>query len=215
MINIQWPGIVLTALLFARTAFAAETNVYFLPVDRRAYFGEKAKARAYAEQLEAAKNSPESRPAELDPEGHWGAIVSGFQLGIRLSTNTFAVGELIKATVIVRNTTTNSLKLFAPQADLIQLVITTNSETPLPQPPRKLMLSGPVALGIPERRQIRYSLDVNKTFNLTAAGPHHIMAKRLVQAEVGGTNVELSSAVAEFNLVSPREAGNSSSAKKP
>lgn len=192
----------------------SETNVVYLPLDVVAHVGRNANERAYAEQMEAAKSSPESRPAELDPEGHWGAIVCGFQLGIRFSTNAFAVGVPIKATVVVRNTTTNSLNLLAPQADSIHLVMTNISENLLPRLPKKLTFSGPVSLSIPEHRQIRYFLDVDQAFNLTAAGTYHIIAKRLVQAEVGGTNVELSSAVAEFNVVSPPESGNSSSAKK-
>src|ERR1035438_8320956 len=103
-------------LSIAVAVFAGDTNVIYLPVDPRGYVGETARIKAYAEQTEAAKGRPESRPAELDPEGHWGTVTAGVQLSIRLSKNFFALGQPIEATVTLRNVTTNSMNLLSAGA---------------------------------------------------------------------------------------------------
>ena len=46
---------------------------------------------------------PKCRPAEDDPEGHWGAPSEGYQLSIRLEKETFTNGEPITASVLLRN----------------------------------------------------------------------------------------------------------------
>ena len=48
---------------------------------------------------------PESRPADQDPEGHWGSPTEGFQLSVRFPTNTFRVGDPIVAYAYLRNLT--------------------------------------------------------------------------------------------------------------
>jgi len=54
-------------------------------------------------QIENAKNALDSRPAENDPEGHWGNVTEGFQLSIRLPKSSFTNGEIISAVVTLRN----------------------------------------------------------------------------------------------------------------
>jgi len=188
-------------LTLAGITYAQDTNVYYLPFDPKAYFGVQAKASARQEQLEFAKRLPECRPAELDPDGHWGAVICGFQMGLRFSTNTFVLGEPIEATVIIRNTTTNSLTLFAPQAESLQILVTNGSKDVLPESPKKLMISGPASLRFPERRQLRYSLAMDKKVIFPAPGTYHIKVKRLVQADTGNGNVELSSTAARLVLL--------------
>ncbi len=53
------------------------------------------------------KGGPESRLAAADPEGHWGEIIGGLQLGLRFKTNTFRSGEPIIGYAFIRNIATN------------------------------------------------------------------------------------------------------------
>jgi hypothetical protein len=55
--------------------------------------------------LEAALKSPESRPAAEYPEGHWGPVVKGWQLSLRLSTNAVSPGQPLYGTMLLRNVT--------------------------------------------------------------------------------------------------------------
>jgi hypothetical protein len=74
-------------------------NVLYLPADPRGYFGEVPNARAYVEQMEAAKNCPACLPAELNSEGHWGKPIAGLQSSIRFQTNVFGSGQPIDVRV--------------------------------------------------------------------------------------------------------------------
>lgn len=67
-------------LLPACGALAVETNVIYVPLESGVPLSDAVRGRTYERQLELAKNLPESRPAELDPEGNWGAVASGLQL---------------------------------------------------------------------------------------------------------------------------------------
>lgn len=60
-------------------------------------------------KINAAQKSPESRPADEDPEGSWGRVQNGFQLSIRTDKRSYAVGEPIKATILLRNVTNTPL----------------------------------------------------------------------------------------------------------
>ena len=59
----------------------------------------------HIKDIERATNSPESRPADQDLEGHWGQATNGFQLSLRFETETFTNGELIVAVTLMRNIT--------------------------------------------------------------------------------------------------------------
>src|SRR5208283_3230576 len=63
--------------LAAFIAAAVDTNGFYLPMDRGG------RAWDTAAIAERAKRLPECRPAERDPEGHWGKIAAGLQLGLR------------------------------------------------------------------------------------------------------------------------------------
>jgi len=205
---------VIAAWTVAMSLHATDTNIYYLPLDPRAYLG-LTRPPENPQQVEAARRAPESRPAELDPEGHWGTITSGFQMGIRFATNTFALGQPIKATVIIRNASTNSLVLFYPQIESIHLVATNSPGNVRPQPTQKLRVSGPIGLGFPEHRQKNYNIDVDQALNFNTPGTYQIVAKRLIHADAGGANVELYSASAPIKLIPVNEGPGGTNSTKP
>jgi hypothetical protein len=65
-----------------------------------------------ADLVTEALKKPECRPADLDREGHWGTVVSGWQLGVRTEKNAFAAGEKLPAMLFMRNVTTNDQLYF-------------------------------------------------------------------------------------------------------
>ncbi|MDR3560924.1 MAG: hypothetical protein P4N59_05730 [Negativicutes bacterium] len=93
---------------------AQDTNVEFWPEEGPRHLGESNKyvSESNAKGLNSAMASGELRPAEFDPDGHWGAAVYGVQLSIRSKTNVFLSGDPIPVSVIIRNTTTNSRSVY-------------------------------------------------------------------------------------------------------
>jgi hypothetical protein len=82
-------------------------NIYV--TDRDTVFRSSDGAMVLKRSVEEAMKSPECRPAEQDPEGHWGAPTNGFQLSLRLSKTNYSCAEPIEAMVYLRNLTTNLL----------------------------------------------------------------------------------------------------------
>jgi hypothetical protein len=192
-------------LTFFGNIRAQDTNTIFLTVDSKAYFGEGAISNAYVGQAEAATGLPESRPSELDPEGHWGGAVGGFQMSIRFSTNRFEVGVPIVATVLIRNAGTNAIILMAPHSSSIEFLATDiYGKSLLAMGTSKVTVSGPTSLRIPGHRQIRYSFDLGKMFNFTKPGSYRVIARRNLLYKLT-EKIELSSAPATVEVVdSPR-----------
>ena len=68
----------------------------------------------HIKDIETATNSPESQPADKDPEGHWGQATNGFQLSLRFEKETFTNGEPIMAITLMRNITSQPQNYFQP-----------------------------------------------------------------------------------------------------
>jgi len=66
-------------------------------------------------QMVKAVNNPESQPARLDTNGHWGEVLFGFQVGLRFSKSTFTNGEPVNAIVYLRNA--SDAQIFWPPID--------------------------------------------------------------------------------------------------
>lgn len=78
----------------------------------------------------------ERLPAIKDPDGHWGSVVRGIQLGVRSATNVFCTNDEIHIYAFERNTTTNPVSIphWASGLGLI-LMIQDASGTMLRTPP--------------------------------------------------------------------------------
>ena len=86
---------------------SADTNKFYVTDTAQTHYG--GKVTITQEQIERAKHAPESRPAERDPEGHWGLVSEGFQLSLRFGKASFTNAEPIWARVIIRNVTDQQL----------------------------------------------------------------------------------------------------------
>jgi hypothetical protein len=181
----------------------------YLPVDRNLYVGDDAAANAYAGQLEAAKHSSECRPAELDPEGHWGPVYSGYQLSLRFSNDICHVGEKIAAVVVLRNVTTNALVASAPDRSSIWFEARDGQGKSLG---RKLAFTTPSShedFILPLHRQIAYTFDVQELYDLKSAGQYIVTAQRRVETDQGEVISEVSSAPATIKLLPAQDASES------
>src|SRR5208283_3792745 len=155
------------------TAGADDTNVFYIPLDRSGQF------RDAAAVAESAKRRPEGRPAELDPEGHWGKIAAGLQLGLRFSTNTFLIGEAVDATVIVRNTATNVLNVPFANMDSIEIFVRKDGKpAPAHIPPWLFGSRGRPVLPLPPRNQLEHpGYALNQAFDLSSPGVYEVFAQ--------------------------------------
>lgn len=106
---------ILSWLVLATSIFAQDTNDVFYPEEPEEgnypNLFSTAREEHDAHLRETAIKNGECRPAELDPEGHWGLVVYGFQASIRSKTNVFLVGTNIPVAIVFRNTTTNVLSI--------------------------------------------------------------------------------------------------------
>jgi hypothetical protein len=76
---------------------------YFTLDDSLTTYDAKGRLIIRPQKIREASLAQESRPAKDDPEGHWGAIIEGFQLSIRFRKRLFCSNEVITATCIIRN----------------------------------------------------------------------------------------------------------------
>jgi len=185
------------------TNFVPGTNAIYVPLEPGVPLSDAVRRRAYEAQLELAKNLPESRPAELDPEGNWGPLASGLQLGIRLSTNTFVSGQPIRATVILRNTSTNSIVLptFGPWSIDLNALDGGHQALKAANRSKWYTYSGTANLPLTPKRQLSYVFDLNDIFDLRTPGKYYLSAKRL--KEWWGVLPEVQSGTAQISVVEP------------
>ena len=109
--------ILLTALILSTSlaTVLAETNQFYLTDDFVTHYGDTLPFTP--EQIESAKHAKDCRPAEQDPEGHWGQPTEGFQLSIRLQKESFTNGEPVTACVILRNVSGRLLRYLTARFD--------------------------------------------------------------------------------------------------
>jgi hypothetical protein len=189
-------------LILNSAAVASETNVVYLPYEQASYFGEEIKVAAYKRAVKAARDLPECKPAEFDPEGHWGEIEAGLQMSIRFAKRVFTAREHIEATVIIRNTTTNYINVLAPITASIELIVLNNRKEPAGKSRPELVVSGPSSLLLPGRRQIKFQLLLNNLpSQLTAGETYYVYARRRVSEHLGESVSNLKSAQAKIRII--------------
>jgi|GEM_PF-3848932 len=97
-----WLGAVVN--LSAQMTNSIPTNI-FLTDDGKVFWYKPGKRLIDAKKIKEAQNSPESRPADQDPEGNWGLATNGFQLSLRLEKEIFTNGEPVVVVTLMRNIT--------------------------------------------------------------------------------------------------------------
>lgn len=114
-------------MLAASTLALAQTNRVYITDDRP----ENLKPfTPTPDQIERARHSVESRPAAEDSSGNWGPVTEGFQMSIRLKKSRFTNGEPIRATILLRNVSDQTLGYFAsiPKGNELQLLASRNGQ---------------------------------------------------------------------------------------
>lgn len=154
----------LTACL---SATAAATNALFLPVDAKPFGSLAANAEYNAREQTNAIRSGECKPADQDPEGHWGKVVNGFQLSIRSATNAFVRGHPATVTVLLRNSTTNALQSLGGY--YVATVFLTDGAGHERQATPLGSFSGPMSATIPGMRQLKDTITLRAYPNRPAA----------------------------------------------
>ena len=151
----------------------------------------------------AALKAPESRSAENDPEGHWGPIVAGWQLSLRLSTNTFAPGQPLSGTVLLRNVTDNEKEYYYVATEREAFPVTwvkedikATNRIVAPQPEG---LISPHGFAFHPRSQRRFELQLAKPPGAT--GKFRVSVSTRVYEQ--GTDLEVSSGGVPVTLLSP------------
>ena len=87
------------------------------------------------EKIAEAKMSPDAR--RKDPEGEWGEPHDGFQLGLRVEKSSFATGEGILVTLIMRNVSDSDRYFWSASSGAllndIELTVTDVNQQTLPR----------------------------------------------------------------------------------
>ena len=167
-------------------------------------------------KLQKARTAKESRPAHLDPEGNWGEPSSGMQMSIRLDKSSYKVGELVNATIIMRNLEQK------PKEYLVLLPFDLGfglslfvSGKPMPVPTKaearepnafgkrlsKLVMGGH-SFGLSPREQRKHELCLNWFYDLAQPGSYQIMASRDIDDPDSGGKSLISTKSAAFEIVS-------------
>jgi hypothetical protein len=88
-------------ILAQTTGSRSSTN--FFRTDNRSGFDAESKDDEERSEIK------ESRPADQDPDGHWGPALDGLQLSLRFKKQAYTNGENIIAIVLIRNVSSNSI----------------------------------------------------------------------------------------------------------
>jgi hypothetical protein len=139
-------SLILILLLLCLNVQAEDTNTYYITDDGSWMLsGHQGTILTDPVALAEAKKQRECLPADEFPEGNWGEIRDGMQLSMRFETNYFALGQPIKAILLIRNVT-NVLSHYwiayfsytsePPYDGPIRFVTTDSNGTPLSIKPR-------------------------------------------------------------------------------
>ncbi len=209
-INIlKTPIITSIFLLIFSTPLIAQTNLFFATEEIHTH----ALFVPTDDQIQQAKKAEESRPAAVDPEGHWGGIVEGFQLSIRFSKDTFTNSEPIIASILLRNVSDkpNKYFVFLPKDNEMKFnVFMGNKQLQKNdeitdqmtfQEKLRHVNNGSRSMPVlPVGVQRRFTVKLNDSYNLSSNGQYTIQVGRSVPytKQKGETNVI--SGFASFNI---------------
>lgn len=173
---------------------------------------------ATPQQIEASRNAPESRPADADPEGHWGDIAGGFQLSARFEKQTFRLGEPVVATVIIRNVAEQIGHYrdwvgLHEDAGVCQFEILDEQKKIVtrtdPRAPADITDGPHIPRALKPGSQCRYEVKLSEKFKLDRPGTYIVRAHRWVHKLQGDGYVEIKSAPATITITKAAEAQKS------
>lgn len=209
-------NILLTALILAASlagAFA-QTNQFYLTDESETHYGDTLSFSP--EQIEKAKHATESRPAEQDPEGHWGPATEGFQLSIRLQKESFTNGEPVTACIILRNVSGRLLRYFnASINDPMSKVVLMRGQERVPgkdEPkpgatPREILKAAHrgsmSSFQSPPGTQRKFLVELDKMFDLSTNGEYVVQAMRTIPSLDTKSEEKVASGKATFRITGP------------
>ncbi len=122
---------------------------------------------------------PGPYPAATRASEYPGEIHEGVRLSASLPTNTFASGEPITITVLVQNTTTNSVRVPFARSASIDLVVLNEKQQALTATNRSIWhtYGGPTAITLPPKATRKYEYRLDQIFDLASPWKYHSYAK--------------------------------------
>jgi hypothetical protein len=188
-----------------------QTNRFYITDEGK---GSVPKTPFSQEQIEKARHAKDSRPAEDDPEGHWGTVTEGFQLSLRFEKDSFTNGEPVVARVIMRNVSDRSLTYpceYSPNEREITFMLTRNGVRVYGvydlrpgatfQERLRALRTGHGWMRVsPPGTQRRFFVNLNDIFNLTTNGQYVACATRTIWKEGSTEEGKVSSGEAAFRI---------------
>lgn len=164
-------------------------------------FGNKTPEQALAEALQ----SPEGRPAEEDPEGHWSPVLEGFQLSLRFSKQEYVIGEPVTAILLKRNTLYEPVEWrgSSSAAEGFSFLIVNEQLRALPSLAEPIIGGSSRSQRLEARTQRRFILDLAKEYDLSRPGTYSVSASHHVFSREKGISVPQQSGTALIRLVVP------------
>ncbi len=219
-------------LLPINVLWAADLHPFYLMKDNGGIaMNANGKVQANPYDIEQAKQAKDCRPADLDPEGNWGFITEGMQLGLRFEAAIFTNGQDIRPSFYIRNV---SDKLITYESDGPEdlafgiTIVRLGGETALRSraeetaasfnPPRErtLWVSGHPDPSLFPGTQRKHKVWLNRTYKLV---PGRYSINGTVQFFPGTNRLvkgAVTSGAALFEIVAPYDgAGGTNTAASP
>jgi hypothetical protein len=192
-------------------SISAQTNQFYVTDEGK---GSNPSDALSPEQIEKAKHAKDSRPAEDDPEGHWGPVSEGFRLSLRFEKDCFTNGEPVTACVILRNVSDKSLTYpyeYSPDEREITFVVVREQSRAYGIYDVRPGATFQERLGIlrqghgwtrisPPGTQRKFLVNLNNIFPLTTNGEYTVSAKRSVWKLDSTQDEEVTSGKATFRI---------------
>jgi hypothetical protein len=157
------------------------TNL-FLTDENRLFSYKKGQRFVEAKRIEEAQKSKESRPAEQDPEGHWGKVVDGLQLSLRFEKQEFTNGEPILATILMRNVSDKPLNYIRQTVTghpcpIHVSVWEDQQKLNLKTDENGILRASASNVRLYPRTQHKYRLRLDRFYDLSKAGTYSVQAE--------------------------------------
>jgi len=200
VIRLMKPIYIVLFFGLALSVSTAETNKLYVTDDgfliRQAANGQTSMD---PKQVEDAKTSRESLPAEEFPEGNWGKVQDGFQLSLRFDKPKYKVGEPITATILLRNITNRTLmyqaSFIAGKSSPIGLAVTDHQSNLVRPTSDIIRVISSHEKKLYPNTQHKYQERLNAMYNLTTNGTYSVYAQTKIACpscvEVESANVTI------------------------
>lgn len=171
-------------------------NLFLTDDDKLFWYNSSKQRFIHVKDIATAEQSPDSRPAENDPEGNWGAPTGGLQLSLRLDKQIFTNGEQIVAAMLLRNVTNvpvkfNRIHVFQRPSPINLLVFSQQEQLPLKGDGGEINVISSTEVTLYPQTQRKFSAKVNDFYDLSRGGKFLIQAIYGSQNEVSSQRVSI------------------------